>query len=80
MDIDNIIERYIVDEIMMKAKDTKIEPDQSLLSSGVIDSLSILRLIAFIEDRFGITVDDDEVVPENFDTKNMIKSLILSKM
>ncbi|RPI82452.1 MAG: acyl carrier protein [Chloroflexi bacterium] len=80
MDIDNIIERYIVDEIMMKGKDTKIEPDQSLLSSGVIDSLSILRLIAFIEDRFGITVDDDEVVPENFDTKNMIKSLILSKM
>lgn len=80
VDIDTIIERYIVDEIMMKGKDTKIDPDESLLKNGVIDSLSILRLISFIEERFGVTVDDDEVVPENFETTNMIKSLILSKM
>jgi acyl carrier protein len=80
MDIESTIERYILDEIMMKDEGTRIDPDQSLVASGVIDSLTLLRLIVFIEEQFDIKIDDDEVIPENFETINVIKSFVQSKM
>ena len=62
------IERFIVEEIMLGDRRTKLDPDKSLLSSGILDSLALLRLIAFVEEKFGITIDDGEVIPDNFET------------
>lgn len=42
--------------------------DASLLGNGVIDSTGVLELIEFLEEEFGIAVDDSETVPENLDT------------
>lgn len=74
--ISSTIERFLVDEIMMASKDTKIDPDESLINSGVVDSLSLLRLINFIEERFGVVIEDEEVVPENFDTLNIMETFV----
>lgn len=63
----------------MGGKDTKIDPDSSLIDGGVVDSLSLLRLIKFVEEEFGIVVDDEEVVPENFETLNIMESLVSKK-
>ena len=79
MDTINIVEQYIVDEIMVGNQKTKIDPDASLITSGIVDSLALLRLITFLEERFGVTIEDEEVVPENFETLNVIKGLIESK-
>ena len=79
MDTEAALERFIVDELMVAEKSTKLDPDQSLISSGVIDSLAILRLIVFLEENFGISVDDDEVVPENFESINVMKAFIQKK-
>lgn len=43
-----------------------VDEDQDLLSTGIIDSLGILRLIAFLETRFRVEVPDEDVVFENF--------------
>ena len=44
----------------------------SFLESGVIDSTGILELIAFLEEEYGISIDDDEIIPENLDSlKNL---------
>lgn len=43
-----------------------LDEDQDLLSAGIIDSLGILRMVAFMEERFGIKVPDEDVVFENF--------------
>lgn len=40
--------------------------DTSLLESGIVDSIGILEIVAFIEQNFAITVSDDDLVPENF--------------
>ena len=80
LDIASTLERFIVDELMMSDKNTRVDPDASLLSSGVVDSLSLLRLISFIEERFGVTVADGEVVPENFETINIMKSFVTAKL
>lgn len=76
MDLETAIERFIVDEIMLADSQTRIDPTESLISSGVLDSLALLRLIAFLEEQMGVTVEDSEVIPENFETINDIKAFI----
>lgn len=73
------IERFIVDELLFGDTRTTIGSDESLLSSGVLDSLALLRLILFIEEQFGIAVEDGEVIPENFDTLDRIEAFLEGK-
>lgn len=74
-----IIEQFIVDEILNQ-NGSRIDHDQSLIGSGILDSLAFLQLVGFLEEQFGITADDDELVPENFDTITRIKAFIEGKM
>ena len=80
MDTEAKIERYLLDEILMADARTNIDPDQSLISSGVLDSVALLRLILFLEEQFGINVGRDEVVPDNFETINNMKAFIQRKL
>jgi acyl carrier protein len=73
------IERFIVDEIMIGRGQKHIAPDQSLIESNILDSLALLRLIGFIEDRYKITVEDGEVIPENFNSLEQIGAYIDEK-
>ena len=79
MEIEQMVEKYIVEELLVAGKDERLDPEQSLLSSGVIDSLAILRLISFIEKTFDIVVEDEDVIPENFETLNIIGEYIKNK-
>ena len=79
MDIETAIESFIVDEIMLGDNSTKIDPNESLINSGVLDSLALLRLIAFIEEQFSVTVEDSEVIPENLETINDIVAFVEQK-
>ncbi|MDH3591162.1 MAG: acyl carrier protein [Planctomycetota bacterium] len=49
------------------AANLDLDADASLLDSGVVDSLGILDVVAFLEETFGFEVDDDDLNPENFD-------------
>jgi acyl carrier protein len=80
MDIRQDIERFIVEDLMLADSNTKLDPDSSLLDRGVLDSLSLLRLINFIEERLGVTVEDDEVLPENFQTLNVTVAFVEGKL
>jgi len=50
-----------------------------LVERGVLDSMGVLRLILFLEERFGIRVADQELVPENFGTLERIGALVARK-
>jgi acyl carrier protein len=56
---------FIKQEIL-HGRAVNLDQNQDLLSAGVIDSLGILRMVAFMEERFGVQVPDDDVVFENF--------------
>jgi acyl carrier protein len=45
-----------------------LEVDTSLLDQGIIDSTGVLEVIGFIEETFGVTVEDSELLPENLDS------------
>lgn len=56
-----------------------LEDDDSLLEKGLLDSMGIVKLIAFIEERFGVQLGDDEFDPDNFETVAAIATLVESK-
>jgi acyl carrier protein len=50
-----------------------------LIKTGVLDSLGLLRLISYLEDQVGVTIDDEELVISNFETLNKISELVERK-
>ena len=62
---ENALAEFIRNELLHGRK-VALTADADLLSAGIVDSLGILRLVAFIEDRFGVKVPDEDVVFENF--------------
>jgi len=79
MDIREVMENYIVDNILF-GDGEKLQEDVSLQGSGVLDSLGFLDVITFMEQRFGIEIGDSEVVPENFDTLRRMSEFVERKM
>jgi acyl carrier protein len=79
MEIEAIITRFINDELLHGDGQVSLEPDASLISTGVLDSLALLRLLLFLEQQFGIKVNDGDVTPSNFETVNRIKTLVEAK-
>ena len=54
--------------------------DTSLLDQGIVDSTGVLEVTAFLEERFGIQIEDSEIVPENLDTIGSIVAFLARKV
>ena len=65
MDRKTILMDYIKNDIM-RNRNAKLSEDEDLLSSGILDSLGILQLVAFMEKTFGIRIPDEDVMFDNF--------------
>jgi acyl carrier protein len=75
-----ILKQFLVDEKMVSSSEAvDLAENVSLLETGVIDSLNLMRLVLFIEKRFQIKVSDDDLIPENFETLNSMLKLIGKK-
>ena len=55
---------------------TEVTDDTPLLDRGLLDSLLLMNLIAFLERKYGVEVPDEEIVPENFESLRSIRLLI----
>jgi acyl carrier protein len=56
-----------------------LRDEDSLLEAGIVDSTGVLEVIAFVESQFGLTIEDEEIVPENFDSVARITGFIHRK-
>jgi acyl carrier protein len=72
------ISAYIAKEIL-KQPNRRIDADEALLSSGLIDSFHLVDLALFIEDTFGVHIDDSELNAQSFDTLNQLVELVRSR-
>jgi acyl carrier protein len=70
--MENVINDYISREIVQDPAILPLSNDTSLLKGGILDSLSLLRLVVFLQDRFQLTVDETDLLPENFDSVDAI--------
>jgi len=60
--------------------DKVLDPQESLLGSGTIDSTGILEVISFLELTYGIHFEDNELVANNFDSIAKIQSFMMQKL
>lgn len=72
----DVIKKFIESEIMRQKNGVVLSNTVSLIETGIIDSLSIQVLIAYLEKKFSIRITDDEIVPENFETIEAIGNLV----
>ncbi len=72
------IAKFIAEKIL-KQPNKVISPDEALISSGLIDSFSLMDLALFIEDTFGVRIEDTELNADTFDNLNQLAALITSR-
>jgi len=75
--ISNLAQKIASDIIHQPGR--SISADEALLSSGLIDSFSLVDLSLMIEDEYGVHIDDTELNPETFDTLSQLAALIVSR-
>ena len=70
--METVINDYISRELVQDRALLPLADETSLVESGILDSLSLLRLVVFLEERFGVMVGDADLLPENFASVNAI--------
>jgi acyl carrier protein len=74
------IKAFIVANFLFGDEGKGIGEDQSFLESGIIDSTGMLELVSFVEQKYGITVGDREMVPENLDSLRNVSRMVARKL
>lgn len=78
-DIGTTVSNFISNNFLFN-QDKKIDHSVSLLGTGIIDSMGTLELISFLESKYNIRFDDEELVAENFDSIEKIKEFLSKKI
>ncbi|REE99947.1 phosphopantetheine-binding protein [Thermomonospora umbrina] len=73
---ENLIKSFLIREFMPDVEASELAADYDLLANGVVDSLGLLKLIAWIETEFDLTVDDAGLDPDNFRTVAAIDAFV----
>jgi acyl carrier protein len=73
------IEQFIVTELAQGRGITALDPLDNLLTKGIVDSHGVMELVGFLEERYGISVDDADLTPENFESLNSIQGFVERK-
>ena len=71
---------FVSDNFLFGRKNVSLAGDDSLLEQGLIDSTGVLELVSFIENKFEIKVEDDDLVPDNLDSINRLIAFIETKL
>ena len=72
------IRSFIIENFLF-GDDDGLKDDASFLDEGIVDSTGILELVAFVEETFKITVEDEELIPENLDSINNVVNYLERK-
>ncbi len=73
-----VLKEYIREELM-NGSNNELDETENLLAAGVIDSLGILRLVSFVEEKFGIEVPDEDVTIDNFQSVKSMSDYVASQ-
>lgn len=80
MSVEQNIKNFIIENFIIDGNIDQLNNDQSFLESGIIDSTGILELVSFIEEHYDITIEDEELIPDNLDTVNNVVKFINKKL
>jgi acyl carrier protein len=79
MSIQQQVKQFILSNYLFTDDESVLSDGQSLIRSGIVDSTGILELIGYVEEVFGIAVDPEEMVPDNFDSVQRVAAFVMQK-
>jgi len=79
-DIAQKVRVFVVDNLLFGQGDDRFSNDDSFLENGLIDSVGILTLVEFVRETYAIPIQDEELVPENWDSVHRIAAFVQTKL
>jgi acyl carrier protein len=76
--VEEILRKYISETILF-SENYPYQVTDSFMDNGVLDSMNVIELVTFIEQEFDIAVEDEEIVPGNFDSIYQLANFVRSK-
>jgi len=78
-DIKATVKTFILNEYLPGEDPAALTDDTALMTTGILDSIAVLKVVSFLENQFGITIEPHEAVVENLNTLSDIARLVISK-
>lgn len=75
----NTVREFVIENFLF-GDDGQLKEDTSFLRSCIIDSTGVLELVSFLEQTYGIIIEDDELIPENLDSLSKIDMFLKTKL
>ena len=79
-EIESAIRKFIGQNFLYGQGGEALPGTDSFMEKGIVDSTGVLELIAFLEQQFGVTVQDEELIPENLDSVDRVVSFVGGKL
>lgn len=73
------IRSFIFENFLFDADDSMLNNNDSFLEKGIIDSTGVLELVEWLEEEFGIQIADEELIPENLDSVDLLAAFVARK-
>ena len=77
--VEAMIRSYIAENILFSKNGYPYPDDTSFLEGGIVDSTNVLELVMFVEENFQISVQDQDILPENFDSVSKLAAFVRHK-
>lgn len=74
------LRQFVVDNFLFGQDEGRLAADTSFMEGGIVDSTGVLELVGFVEEQYGIKIEDEELTPENLDSLERLSRFISSKL
>jgi acyl carrier protein len=78
--IEETLRHFLAENILFSGNGYPYPDEGSLLENGVVDSMSVMELVLFVEKTFSLTIGDREIIPANFDSVRSLATFVRSKL
>ncbi|PYT92273.1 MAG: acyl carrier protein [Acidobacteria bacterium] len=78
--IEQELRQFVIDNFLFGQGNGHLKNDDSFLDKGIIDSTGVLELVAFLEEKYQIKIQDRELIPDNLDSINNLIRFVESKL
>lgn len=80
MSVETEIREYLSQYLLFSDDAFEYDDDESFLENGIVDSVAVMELALFVEEKYNIVVDDHEITPDNFDSVNKLARYVRSRL
>jgi len=78
-EIEETLWNYIRDNYLPRNAEAKLGGNENLFDNGILDSAGLIAFVVYLEKKFGMSIPDEDLLPENFSSLESITSYILRK-